>query len=282
MHSPICSTVVVAGRVGIVDAALVSCLEGIKKRTKRLLVHVTDTIYNGIIPKIHIEGFVANLSVVDGILEEESEARHIVQQAGRTLIHLPEEELRQYSFERILKKIDIENSKNEPENNKLISLKELVTIYGDNPHQRKINVGLVSGSFDLIHWGHHAEIKAAKEIANVVIVATMSTNSIKQQKKNIIGDRPIYSQEDRIKVLSSLRTVDHVVVFEELDCKDVIRTIRPNYFVKHEKDISRRIVKEECELVKSSGGKVIVTKDVAGYSSTDIIDYVRSTNCEEG
>lgn len=282
MHSQIYSTVVIADRVGIVDAALVRYLEGVRERTERLLVHVTDSIYNDIIPKIHIEEFVANLLTVDGILEEESEVKRIVQQAGRTLIHLPEEELQQYSFERILKKIDIENGKNKPEDNKLISLKELVTSYGDNPHKREINVGLVSGSFDLIHLGHLLEIKAAKEITDVLIAAIMSTDSIRQQKKNIFGDRPIYSQEDRVKVLSSLQTVDYVVIFEELDCKEVIRAIRPNYFVKHEKDMSRRIVKEECELVKSFGGKVVITRDEVGYSSTDIINYVRSINNEVG
>lgn len=273
---------VVAGRVGIVDTALVLYFEGVKKRTKRLLVHVTDSIYKDIIPKTHIEEFITNLSTIDGILEEESEVRRIVQQAGKTLIHLPEEELQQYSFKRILKKIDIENGKNKPENNKLISLKELVTSYGNNPHKREINIGLVSGSFDLIHLGHLLEIKAAKEVTDVLIAATMSTDSIRQQEKNIFGDRPIYSQEDRVKVLSSLRTVNHVVVFEELDCKDVIRTIRPDYFVKHEKDMSRRIVKEECELVESFGGKVVITRDDVGYSSTDIINYVRSINNEVG
>ena len=78
-----------------------------------------------------------------------------------------------------------------------------------------------------------------------------------------------------------MRTVDYVVIFEELDCKEVIRAIRPNYFIKHEKDMSRRIVKEECELVESFGGKVVITRDEVGYSSTDIINYVRSINNEE-
>lgn len=278
VHNQIYSTVIVTGQIGIVDAVLVRYLEDVKESTEQLLVHVIESIYDNIIPKTHIKEFVANLSIVDGILE----AKRIAQQAGRTLIHLPEEELQQYSLERILKKIDIGNGKNKPENNKLISLKELVTSYGDNPHKREINIGLVSGSFDLIHLGHLLEIKAAKEITDVLIAATMSTDSIRQQEKNTFGDRPIYSQEDRVKVISSLRNVDYVVIFEELDCKEVIRAIRPNYFIKHEKDISRRIVKEECELVESFGGKVVITRDDVGYSSTDIINYVRNINSEVG
>jgi len=282
MNNQCFNTVIVAGRIGIVDATLVRYLESVKERTGQLLVHVTESIYNGLIPKTHIYEFLAELSMVDGIIEEKSEVNRIVQQTDTTLMHLPEEELQQYSHERILKKFGIENSKNKLEPNKLISLKEFVKCYGNNPHKRKINIGLVSGSFDLIHLGHVRYIKAAKELVDVLVVTTMSTNSIRQQEKNIMGDRPIYSQEDRVKVLSSLRAVDYVVVFKELDCKEVIRAIRPTYFVKHEKDMSRRIVKEECELVESFGGKVVVTRDDAGYSSTNIINYVRSIISEEG
>lgn len=276
------STVFVSGRIGIVDAALVRYLESVKERTGRLLVHVTESIYDGIIPKTHIEEFVASFSIVDDILQDESEIKRMVQQPKTTLVHFPEEELQQYSLERILKKVVIENNKNKSETKKLISLNELVQRYGNNLHQRQINVGLVSGSFDLIHLGHVRGIKLAKELVGVLVVTTMSTNSIRQQEKNIMGDRPIYSQENRVKVLSSLRAVDYVVIFEELDCKEVIRVIRPNYFVKHEKDMSRRIVKEECELVEHLGGKVVVVRDDAGYSSTDVISYVRSINSEVG
>ena len=217
---------------------------------------------------------------MDGILEDESEVKRVIQQADTTLKRLPEEVLQRYTLERLLKKVGIENTKNKPETNKLVTLNELIKRYGNNLHQREINIGLVSRSFDLIHLGHVLEFKAAKEIADILIVATMSTNSIRQQEKNIFCDRPIYSQEDRAKVLSSLRTVDYIVVFEELNCKEVIRAIRPNYFVKHEKDMSRRIVKEECELVEGFGGKVVITRDDVGYSSRDIINYVRSINNE--
>lgn len=282
MYNQSFSTVVVIGRIGIVDAALVRYMEGIKERTGRLLIHVTESIYDSIIPKSHVEGFVADLSIVEDIVEDESEVKRVVDQTKTTLMHLPEEELQQYTLTKILKKASIGNSNNKSENSKLTILNELIQRYGNNPHKREINIGLVSGSFDLIHWGHLLEIKAAKEITDVLIAATMSTDSIRQQGKNIFGDRPIYSQEDRVKVLSSLRTVDYVVIFEELDCKEVIRAIRPNYFIKHEKDMSRRIIKEECELVESFGGKVVITRDEVGYSSTNIINYVRNINNEVG
>ena len=188
MHSQIYSTVVVIGRIGIVDVALIRYLEGIKEITGQLLVHVTESIHDGIIPKTDIEEFVASLSIVDGILEEESELKLMVQQLDTTLKRLLEEELQHYTHDRILKKVGIENRKNKPETIKLTNLNELVQRYGNNPHKREINIGLVSGSFDLIHLGHLLEIKAANETTDVVIVATMSTNSLNKKKIFLVTD----------------------------------------------------------------------------------------------
>ena len=116
----------------------------------------------------------------------------------------------------------------------------------------------------------------AKELVDVLIVATMSTNSIQLQEKNILGDRPIYSEADRITVLSSLRATDYIVMFDELDCKEVIKAIKPDYFVKNAKDMTRQVVKEECELAKNLGGKVAIVRDDVGYSSKTIINYIRN------
>ncbi len=280
MNNCYLQTILVSGQLGIVDAALVRYLESQKKTPARMLIHVTGSIYNSIIPLFHLYEFLNELTAVHGIIKDKSQLAPILQQSGTTLIDLPQKELEQYSIKRILKKVDIENNENQQENKKA-TLDELLERYGANPYERKIKVGLVSGSFDLIHLGHIRYLKAAKELADVVIVATMSTNSIKQQEKNIKGDRPIYSQTDRVTVLSALRSVDYIVVFDQLDCKEVIRTLRPNCFIKHQRDMSRPIVKEECDLVEMSGGKVLVTNDDYQYSSTDIINHIRNIKAEE-
>jgi bifunctional ADP-heptose synthase (sugar kinase/adenylyltransferase) len=52
----------------------------------------------------------------------------------------------------------------------------------------------------------------------VLIVLTLSSSAIRQQEKNRFGDRPIYNERDRVEVLSALRAVDHVVVFDDVNC----------------------------------------------------------------
>lgn len=267
-------TSIVTGRIGIIDAALVRYLENVKDKADRLHVNVAVSIYNKLIPKNHIEEFISNISTVNVVLTEQ-DIKHLWQQSKTAPVRLPEKDLQRYSVDRILKKVPLENQNNNSGPNKLIKPDELIKLYGTNPHDRKLAIGLVSGSFDLIHLGHVRYFNMAKEKSDILVVATMSTHSIRQQGKNVLADRPIYSQEDRVKVLSSIRSVDHIVVFDEVDCNEVIRAIKPNLFIKKDKDMSRPIVREECDLVNSLGGDIFVTRDDVGYASTAIIHHVR-------
>ena len=169
---------------------------------------------------------------------------------------LPDEEIRRYSEERI--KCERRPVEEHQESlclfSKVLTAKELASL--SHLKDENLKIGLVSGSFDLIHLGHVRHINAAKNLCDVLVVATMSTSSLKQQEKNVHGDRPIYSQNDRITVLSALRTVDHVTIFDERDCKEVIKTLQPQIYFKHIKDMERKIVREECDLVRSLGGEV--------------------------
>ncbi|GEM_PF-624678 len=287
----ICKAREVIGRVGIVDAELIRFLAGVRESDKRLLIWVIASIYPSILPISHIEEFISSTSIAyvieNGNLAEKK-ASALGNAAGREpafvktenhyAVALPEENLRRYSEDRIKRGyLQIHNGQVPLIVNpsKLISLMKLAILY---PHGRNHpRIGLVSGSFDLIHLGHVRHINNARRLCDVLVVATMSTSSLRAQEKNAKGDRPIYSQADRITVLSALRSVDHVVVFDEPDCKEAIRALRPQIFFKNVKDMNRKVVKEECDLVRSFGGEVSVSYDSAGYSSTDLINHVR--NC---
>jgi D-beta-D-heptose 7-phosphate kinase/D-beta-D-heptose 1-phosphate adenosyltransferase len=148
--------------------------------------------------------------------------------------------------------------------------------YGPVPGQRREVVGLVSGSLDLIHAGHVHLIQAAKQRVDVLVVLTMSTASIQQQEKNRVGDRPIYSERDRVEVLSALRPVDHVVLFDDMDCRSSLQAFCPDYFIKSTSDRFRPIVQAEAAIVKSLGGATLYPADHhRGYSSTTLIHHIR-------
>jgi rfaE bifunctional protein nucleotidyltransferase chain/domain len=282
---------IVTGKIGLVDAELIRYLVEVRESDKRVLILIKDSIYSDILPKSHIEEFILSTSIVDGIIDKEDlienkiydleyDKRHETtfdEAHDYCIITLPEEYLKKYSEERIKNGyFKISNGQESCVINpsKLISLKKLSHLYPRINDETRI--GLVSGSFDLIHLGHVRYIESARKLCDFLVVATMSTSSLQAQEKNTRGDRPIYNQIDRITVLSALKSVDHVIVFYELDCKEIIKELRPHIFVKNIKDMNREIVKEECDLVESLGGEVHVTNDNIGYSSTDLIYYIRN------
>jgi D-beta-D-heptose 7-phosphate kinase/D-beta-D-heptose 1-phosphate adenosyltransferase len=87
----------------------------------------------------------------------------------------------------------------------------------------------VNGCFDVLHPGHIQLFEYAKSLGDYLIVAIDSDEKVAQMKGK---DRPIFSQEDRSKVLQAIRYIDVVHIFnskEELE--DLIKTINPDIMV---------------------------------------------------
>lgn len=124
-----------------------------------------------------------------------------------------------------------------------------------------------NGCFDIIHPGHIHILSKAKSLGDILVVGLNSDLSVKKLK----GDkRPLVSEDDRSRVLLSLRFVDYVIIFNELTPLKVIKKIKPDFLVKggdyNENDIVG------SDFVKASGGQVEIIKFLDGYSSSNYID----------
>lgn len=87
----------------------------------------------------------------------------------------------------------------------------------------------VNGCFDVLHPGHIQLFEYAKSLGDYLIVAIDSDEKVAQMKGK---ERPIFSQEDRSKVLQAIRYIDVVHIFnskEELE--DLIKTINPDIMI---------------------------------------------------
>lgn len=121
------------------------------------------------------------------------------------------------------------------------------------------------GTFDVFHIGHVNILKRAKEFGDLLIVG-VSSDSLNFSKKQRY---PIYSQEERIEIISSLKFVDYVFIEESLDLKlEYIRKYEANLLVMGD-DWKGRFdwVKDECE--------VIYLPRTPSISTTEIIEIVR-------
>jgi D-beta-D-heptose 7-phosphate kinase/D-beta-D-heptose 1-phosphate adenosyltransferase len=86
--------------------------------------------------------------------------------------------------------------------------------------------------------------------------------------------RPILSETDRIELIAAMEMVDYVVMFTEPDPLHVISVLRPDILVKGGDWSPERII--GADVVEAEGGKVAVIPYVKGFSTTEIIDKVRS------
>ncbi|CAN5276146.1 hypothetical protein BH24ACT9_BH24ACT9_00810 [soil metagenome] len=68
------------------------------------------------------------------------------------------------------------------------------------------------GCFDLLHTGHIATLREARNMGDCLIVCLNSDDSVRRQKG---PQRPLVSEQDRARVLLALECVDAVVIFAE-------------------------------------------------------------------
>ncbi|WP_114729100.1 adenylyltransferase/cytidyltransferase family protein [Vibrio cholerae] len=121
------------------------------------------------------------------------------------------------------------------------------------------------GTFDVFHVGHINILKRAKELGNHLTVG-VSSDQLNFAKKSRY---PIYSQQDRVEIISSLKFVDEVFVEESLELKlDYIKKFHADILVMGD-DWAGRFdwVKTNCD--------VIYLPRTPSISTTEIIEIAK-------
>ncbi len=153
-------------------------------------------------------------------------------------------------------------------NTAIKNLEELVSIRKELKKQNK-KVVFTNGCFDILHSGHVDYITRAKEKGDVLIVAVNSDSSTKKIKG---PTRPIIPQHERAFIISSLKPVDYVLIFEEDTPYEVIKKIIPDVLVKGADWAIDKIIGRD--IVEANGGKVETIEFVNDQSTTNIIKTV--------
>ena len=153
---------------------------------------------------------------------------------------------------------------------KLKTLAELQTIRAEAGRQGR-SVVFTNGCFDLLHRGHVHMLREAKARGDVLIVAINSDRSVRSIKG---PRRPVLPEDDRVELIAAMEMVDYVVLFDEPDPYALIAALTPDVLVKGGDWSADKII--GADLVEQKGGRVEVVPYLRGFSTSEIIERIKS------
>ncbi|HJQ02929.1 MAG TPA: D-glycero-beta-D-manno-heptose 1-phosphate adenylyltransferase [Jatrophihabitans sp.] len=129
--------------------------------------------------------------------------------------------------------------------------------------------GLVAtgGCFDLLHAGHIAALREARELGDRLVVCLNSDASVRRLKG---AGRPLQPQRDRAEVLRALSCVDDVVIFDEDTPAEVLRRVRPDLWVKGGDYTGAEL--PEAAILAEWGGQVVIVPYLQGRSTSALVE----------
>lgn len=129
-----------------------------------------------------------------------------------------------------------------------------------------------NGCFDILHLGHVDYLEKAKSLGDVLVVGLNTDSSVSRFKG---PQRPLQDEVSRARIMASLMSVDLVVLFDEDTPLRLISVLLPHILVKGSDYLAENIV--GADVVQNAGGVVKTIDFVPGYSTTKIVEKIKTT-----
>lgn len=145
----------------------------------------------------------------------------------------------------------------------------------DTLDQQGKKLVFTNGCFDLLHAGHVRYLEQARALGDAMVVALNSDQSVRQLKG---PDRPLNPENDRAEVMSALRAVDVVTVFDDERATALIEAIRPHIYAKGGDYTVESLNREERHALEAAGSQICILPLVPGRSTTKTINKMQSSD----
>lgn len=253
--------VVVTGRLGLVDANAVGFLHQLQTEYRQVWAAPTRAAYAPVVSLAELRYVLGQMRSVSGATDDLATLPK-----GATTIQFPSEFVAM-ARDHLLSRV--------PEDDECPT-----TWTVEDLQSRSRPIALLTGCFDLIHAGHVRLIEAASHFDADVVVAALTTQGIRVQPKNRQGDRPFWTMANRAELLQELRVHPKILLFDGPDCLELIDRLRPEIWVKEQRDRDRPIVQRESRLAEDHGARVVWLSDQQRVcSSTAIAEAIM--RCED-
>lgn len=130
-----------------------------------------------------------------------------------------------------------------------------------------------NGCFDIIHYGHIDYLARAASLGGKLVIGLNTDASVSKLKG---PNRPVQDEKSRALILAALQFVDAVILFDEETPKELISFLIPDILVKGSDYSIDQIV--GADVVLNNGGRVETMDFVPGYSTSKIIEKIKTTN----
>ncbi len=90
--------------------------------------------------------------------------------------------------------------------------------------RKQLRVVFIGGTFEIIHAGHLYTIEQAKKLGDVLVVSVARDSTIRKRK----GREPATSEQDRVRVVGAIRSVDLALLGSEVNIYDTLERVRPD------------------------------------------------------
>ncbi len=130
----------------------------------------------------------------------------------------------------------------------------------------RLQTSMVDGGFDPLHLGHIEYFKEAARLGLPVLCCIASDEYVRKKHK------PLLTQQSRAGIIDAIRYIDFVC-FNESTTADVLRQLRPRYYVKG-KDWENRLPTAETKVCAEFGIEVVYLNTVLDSSSRILKDYL--------
>ena len=129
---------------------------------------------------------------------------------------------------------------------------------------------LTFGVYDMLHIGHILLFKRAKELGDRLIVAVQDGDYILKYKP---GTKMIYTTEERLYMVSTIKYVDEVIVYKDVD--EDIKSVDFDIFAKGPDQLHAGF-QRAVSWCESKGKQVVTIPRTEGISSSLLREYSRN------
>lgn len=129
------------------------------------------------------------------------------------------------------------------------------------------------GSFSLVHPGHAMYLEEARKLGDHLTVVLTTDKNIEKEK----GRKPVFSEEERVKLVSSLKMVDRTIIGHDSDFFKIVELEKPDVIA-----IGYDAKCTPAELRKQLAGRginveVVQIKKFTGHKTREIIERIKNS-----